>query len=237
MYEKTFKINSNDVDSNLELRLSNLFRYMQDVASEHCDTFHASHNELNALNYAWVVFRMEVRLSKMPKLDEEIIVSTHPGDKKGFMYPRFFEFYDLKRNLIGTSASMWAIIDRTTRRVVISPKGVNDIPGENDPNDIPLPLKVSGDADIFIEDRKVRYSEIDLNGHLNNTQYVEYIMDTHEPSFYKTHRIKQINIDYDKEIREGEVISLFTNNEEVEIIKGTSGDTRNFIAKIVYERR
>ena len=62
-------------------------------------------------------------------------------------------------------------------------------------------------------------------------------MDTHEPSFYKTHRIKQINIDYDKEIREGEVISLFTNNEEVEIIKGTSGDTRNFIAKIVYESR
>lgn len=237
MYEKKFQINSNDVDSNLELRLSNLFRYMQDVASEHSAFFHASHSELKELNYAWVVFRFEVRLFKMPKLDEEIIVSTHPGDKRAFMYPRFFEFYDSNRNLIGASSSMWAIIDRSTRKVVISPRGVGEIPGESESNDIPLPDRIKDDADIFLEDRKVRYSEIDLNGHLNNTQYVEYIMDTHEPSFYKSHRIKQINIDYDKEIREGDVISLFTNDEEIEIIKGTSGDTRNFIAKIVYESR
>lgn len=237
MYEKKIKINSNDVDSNCELRFSNLFRYMQEVGSEHVDTLHASHADLKGLNLAWVVFRMEVRLYKTPKLDDEIIISTHPGKKKAYIYPRYYEFYDLNRNLIGVVSSMWAIIDRSTRKVVVNPKDVGEIPEEFDENDIPLPLKVEGDATRFVEERNVRYSEIDLNSHLNNTRYIEYILDTHPNSFYKTHRVSKIIINYDREIVEGNKIGLFTSGEEPEIIVGKDDETRYFIAQIEYERR
>ena len=237
MYKEKMQITSNDVDQNLELKLSSLFRFLQTAASNNSEELHAGHWELFEHNLLWVVLRIEVKIYRTPLLDEVLTVGTHPGEARSFIYPRFFEVYDSKGKLIIAASSMWAMIDKTTRKVVVKPQGIKTIPGSVDKDDLPLPAKVSGETPIVKDTRRVKYSEIDLNGHLNNTQYVEFLLDTHEPEFYKNHRISGININYDKEIRSGQVVTLSSNDKDPEIIRGTVEDVEHFSALITYEKR
>ena len=237
MYKEKIQVTSNDVDQNLELRLSSLFKFMQQVASNHCESVKVGHWELFKHNLLWVVIRTEVKIYRTPILDEVITVTTHPGKTHSFVYPRYFEIYDSKGKLIISSSSMWAMIDKNTRRVVLKPEGIKEIKAEVDKNDLPLPEKIAGEAPYKVEDRKVRYTDIDLNGHLNNTQYIEFILDTHDAEFYKSHRLCGINVNYDKEIKSGDVVSLFSNGKTPEIIKGMVGEVNHFTALVEYEKR
>ena len=237
MYKEKVTITSLDVDSNLELKVSSLFKYMQVVASNHVGTLHAGHLDLMKYNMLWVVIRMDVKIYRTPKLEEELLFTTHPGETKSFIFPRFFEIYDKKGNLVIAVSSLWTLIDKTTRRVVLKPDGFVKIKAEKDKNDLPDPLKVSGEATNLVDTHKVRYTDIDLNGHFNNTSYIECILNTHNSDFYKKHRISSILINYDKEIRDGEKIDLYSNGGSPEIIKGKVGEENRFTAKISYEER
>ena len=180
---------------------------------------------------------MEVVIYRTPSLDEEVLFTTHPGETKSFIFPRYFEVYDKKGKLIIAVSSSWVLIDKNTRKVVLKPESMVKIKGEKDKNDLELPAKVVGDATNLVEEKSVKYTEIDLNGHLNNTSYIEYILNTHDEAFYKSHRIKRININYDKEIRSGDKVSLYTNNSFPEIIKGKVGEVNHFTAELEYEER
>ena len=136
-----------------------------------------------------------------------------------------------------SASSLWTIIDKTTRHVVMKPEGLAHIPIEHHKDDISLPEKVVGEANNLVDTRKVKYTEIDLNGHLNNTQYVEFLLDTHEPEFYKAHKIKSIIMCYDKEIKGGNIVKLYSNNSNPEIIKGMVGEGVHFSALLNYEKR
>lgn len=237
MYKEKVHITSADVDQNLELRLSNLFKYFQIVGSNHVENLGLGHQDLFKHNLLWVVIRMEVKILRTPKLEEVVTFTTHPGDNRSFVFPRFYEVYDSKGNLMITASSMWALIDKTTRHVVTKPEGIKTIKGETHKDDIPLPERAVGDALNEIVKRKVVYSDIDLNGHLNNTKYIEFMLDTHEPDFYKTHRISEVNVNYDKEIKYGDEATLYSNLEEKEVIKGKVGEANHFTAQFIYEKR
>lgn len=237
MYKEKIQVTSIDVDENLEVRLSSLFKFMQQVGSNHAEKLKIGHWELFKHNMLWVVIRMNVKIYRSPILDEIITVTTHPGETKSFIYPRYFEIFDAKGNLIVAASSLWTIIDKTTRKVVMKPTGLAPIKAEKSKNDLPLPEKVVGDASTLVDTRNVRYTEIDLNGHLNNTEYIEFLLDTHEPEFYKEHRINEINICYEKEIKGGDVVKMYSNKTFPEIIKGKVNDGEHFSALVNYEIR
>ena len=237
MYKEKIQITSLDVDSNLELKVSSLFKYMQLVASNHVGVLGASHLDLMKYNMLWVVIRMDVKIYRTPKLEEEILFTTHPGETKSFIFPRFFEIYDKKGNLIIAVSSLWTLIDKTTRRVVLKPDDFVKIKGEVDKNDLPSPNKIVGEAPVLAGTHKVRYTDIDLNGHLNNTSYIECILNVHDNDFYKKHRLTFISINYDKEIRDTDTIELYSNNSFPEIIKGKVNGENRFTALMEYEER
>ena len=234
MYKEKVSITSVDVDCNYELKLSNLFKYLQIVASNHVGKLHASHQEIVKHNLLWVVIRMDVKIFRTPILDEEVTISTHPGETRSIIFPRFFEVYDSKGKLIISASSLWALMDKTTRTVVLKPDGFVKIKGEVDKDDLSQPEKIIGEASNEVDKVKVKYTDLDLNGHLNNTSYIEYILNTHDSEFYKKHRISSFSINYDKEIKDGEEIKLCSNQANPEIIKGVVDDNTRFTAKVEY---
>lgn len=237
MYKEKIKITSIDVDNNFELKLSSLFKIMQEVASNHVESLNVGHYDLLKHNLLWVVIRIEVKIYKAIKLDDIITVTTHPGEQKSFIFPRYFQIYDKKGELLVNASSMWAVIDKDTRKVVLRPQSIKAVKAESNKNDLPLPLKVNIGEVSPVDERVVRYSNVDINGHLNNTQYVEFIVDTHDLDFYKHHRLCSININYDKEIKFGDKVTILSNKAEKEIVVGKVDDENRFSAEIEYEER
>ena len=237
MFKEKIQISSLDVDFNGELKLSSLFKYMQQVASHHVAELKLGSKELIPLNLLWVVIRMNVEIYRYPRIDEAVTFTTHPGDMKAFIYPRYFEIYDEKGNLLIAVSSMWCLINSDTRKVVLKPDGLVKIDGEPCDEDLPLSDKIRGDATSLVETRKVKYSEIDLNRHLNNTKYIEFIEDCHDSAFFENNRVTSLNINYDKEIKENQTVELYSNGQNPEIIKGMIDGNNCFTVELKYESR
>lgn len=237
MFEERFIVNSNDIDGNLDIRLSSLTRYMQQVATDHAEKIKLGHKELSKDHLIWVVIRMEMHINRLPKLDEEFYVSTHPGENKAFLFVRHFQVYDKHHNLLASVSSSWVVLNYDTRKVVIKPFDSKKMVAEVCKYDIPLPEKITGEANELIETRKARYSEVDMNGHINNTRYVDYVLDLHDTDFYKTYQISKININFDKEIKEGELIELYSNKSNPELVVGKINGQTSFSARVEYNNK
>ena len=237
MFKKEFLIETSDVDALSELKLSSLFRYLQDTATEHAERLGCGQSEVLEKGRFWVITRYLVEVIKMPSYFQKINVYTYPVEGNKLLFPRLFKVTDENDNLLIKAASSWVILDKINHRVVIDPFEGKAFPTEKYDDDLPLPGKVMNVERELIESRKVRYSDVDLNAHLNNTKYIEYIMDTHDLEFYKKHRVKKVLINYNHELLSDQVINIRSNRELVENISGDVDGVNIFDAILEFEKK
>ena len=237
MYEKDYYIGSNDVDQFLELKLPSFFRMMQDVSTEHAEKLGIGKATTIDKGMYWVITRIELDIIRMPKYLETVKLVTYPGDNMRFMFPRYFTLFNQKGDVLIHASSMWMVLDKINHRICLKPFEGTDFPEEHTEGELPLPKKANVSDVEEVEQRKVRYSDIDLNGHLNNTKYIDYIVDIHDSAFYKENRISHFLINYDKELRDNDTLTLLKNNENPECIIGKVGDQTALTVNIQYQKR
>ena len=235
MYQKSFIISNNDVDNKFELKVPAIFRYFQDIALLATEEVGVDSISLSKKNIDWVITRMAVEIKRLPKCDEEIIVHTYPGKDMAMLYPRFFYITDKENNVIIRASSIWALIDNNTRKVIVDRDVISKLPAESKEDQLPLPEKISvPENSVFIENRKIHYSDLDFNAHMNNVRYIELLMDAHDSEFYKKNHISSILLNYMKEIKEKETVSVSTNASNPEIISVSSNDSLAFLGKVSF---
>ena len=238
MYQEKIFINSNDVDDHYDLKISTIFKYLQQVSTNHSEILGVGKKDTVEKGMFWVITRMKVKILKMPMMLETLTVTTHPGETMSFIYPRHYEVYNEQGELCIVGNAIWVLLDLNTHQVKMKPFPDGFvIPAEKLPEDLGMPEKVISDNLEKVETRRVRYSDIDLNAHLNNTKYIDYIIDIHDIDFYKKHRVKEILINFEKEIKNGDSVELFSDGNFPEIIVGNVDGTRSFSAKVSYEDR
>ena len=236
MYTKNYYIGSNDVDQFLELKLPSFFRMMQDIATEHAEVLNIGKANTIDKGLYWVITRIEIEIIEMPKYLQTVTLKTYPGDDLRFIFPRYFQLEDEKGKILIKASSTWAVLSRETHRVCLNPFPGLKVPTEHLVGEQPLPGKCETGDYQLVETRKVRYSDIDLNGHLNNTKYIDYIVDIHDSDFYKKNKIKHFLINYEKELKDNNEVSIFSNNSNPEYIKGEV-DGVSFTVNITYGNR
>lgn len=236
MFIKKFTIECSDVDSNFELKLSSLFRMMQEAATRGVEALGHGVLEISKEELMWVITRYQVDIDRMPTFFEQVVIKTYPGKDMMFMFPRYFQIENGKGDVLARASSTWCVLNQNTRKIVFHPFGDNSFVEEHIEGEIPLPIKVVPPSLVFNQKRTVRYSDVDLNGHLNNTRYVEYISDLHDLEFHKNNNIKSIVINYEREAKCGEEVSLYSSLDNgVEYVCGKIGETNIFTAKIEYK--
>lgn len=238
MYQKKYKLGPSDVDSSLELKISSLFLMMQDIAIEHAELLGIGKSNTLDNGLFWVITRYSVSVIKNPRYLETITIVTYPGDDKKFLFPRYFEIRSESGEVLIRASSIWCVLNKSDHKISLDPFNGKKLPCEHLDNEEPLPTKVlPDDAKEVVEKRLVRYSETDLNGHLNNTKYIEYILDLHPFEFYQKNRVVHITINYEKEILAGDVVTLSSNHKNPEYINGSVGDKSIFEAEVKFETK
>lgn len=235
MYTKKYYIGSNDVDKFLDLKLPSFFKMMQDISTEHAEVIGIGKENTLDKGMFWVITRIEIMITRMPKYLETVSLTTYPGDNLRFIFPRYFRLEDEKGNCLIKASSIWMVLNKEKHRIEMNPFPGFKIPEEHMEDELHTPDKAINVDGEEVENRKVRYSDVDLNGHLNNTKYIDYIIDIHDSEFYKDHKIKHFLINYEKEIVDNDVLTLLTDHGNPEVVKGKLGDKTSFIANIDYE--
>lgn len=217
VFERNFHIDLRDVDFKKELKLSTLFGYFQDIANMAAYELGAGIDNLSEnFSVAWVLAKIRVEIIRIPVLGEEITIKTWPLPPKRVEFQRDFLVLDQDGKVIIRGISTWVIIDINDRKLKRADTIGLNYPEEITERAIDVKLgKLQDFGNIELAYKKViGYSDIDLNGHLNNSKYVDYIMDCFPIEKHSNHQVTSIEVHFVNEALPGETIAMFFDSSE-----------------------
>ena len=208
IYAQEFQLNAASVDCFGRLKPSMLLLYIQEVSTVHGSAMGVSHDVLAEKNLFWAVLRTRVQISRLPCLGETIRLETWPMPTTRVAYPRSVVAYDSQGLELFRAISLWVLVDRTTRAMVLPGKSGLDFTGSLQGGELAVPGSILPKVYSNCCSRTVRFSDLDRNGHMNNTRYLEWLYDVLPSDFHKDHPIRDLTICYLAEARENQVLEM-----------------------------
>lgn len=235
MYKEKIFINSCEVDKYQDLSMPSIFRICQEIAAFGAEDIGLGKKITTDVGKLWVLTRVDVEVNKLPRYYDEVIVKTYPKDAIKFIFPRQFRFEDKKGNVYLKASAAFMVIDQTSRQMLIKP--FDKLPkGESCNDELPFPKKVMEEDVEHIYSKKIRFSDLDLNGHMNNVRYIESICDLFDSKYLSDHYISSFTINYLSEVHEGETLDIYSNVDRT-FIKGMVSNRTCFLSKVTFKNK
>ena len=213
----SFNIRPQEVDFQYNVTLASLTDILLTTAGMNADENGFGIRDLNHNDCSWVLLRMAIEINRFPQQYEEIEVETWVEEVGRASTTRNFRICDAKGKLIIKAVSNWAMINVLTRRAqdLITLEGIHAF-ANGESNEMDKPLKLQSIEKEPVELFGVKYSHIDINGHVNSIRYVEWITDCFSLETYKTNQIKRFEINYINEILFGDKVSIHMQETETD---------------------
>jgi len=217
IYRKKHTVHISDVDFSRKLKLSTMFVYFQDMATEHAEKLGVGRDVLLKDNLIWVLASVRADIERYPVWNENIFVETWPLQPDKINFERDFLVYDENNDIIARAVTNWVIIDMNSRRLKRSKVINSEFPEAGRERSIDCSLgRINASGSMSEVYRKtVGYSDIDMNEHLNNSKYLDYIMDCFTIENHKNYFTKSIEVNYIHEALPGDTIILSKGIDEV----------------------
>lgn len=241
-FEKQYKINIFDVDSEHKCKFSTLADYLWDIVISQSDHLGETEEGFVHNKCIWVLLKYDITIYEYPKFKDTITVDTRVLGTKKFYGYRANSIKNSEGKLIGEVISTAILIDFEKRRPMKISREQGEIYGiEGELSEVP-PLDDIKEIENeeFIKDYPVRYSDIDSNGHVNNVRYMEMAMDTLPRYILNEYRLFNIKVLFKKETTDGDTLHISseiindTNNEITTIHKITSNNTGKLLTKLQF---
>ncbi|GAE85039.1 acyl-[acyl-carrier-protein] thioesterase [Bacteroides reticulotermitis] len=228
------------VDFNGRLTMGVLGNHLLNCAGFHSADRGFGIATLNEENYTWVLSRLAIELDEMPYQYEDFQVQTWVENVYRLFTDRNFAIINKDGKKIGYARSVWAMINLNTRKpidLLAMHEGaiVDYICDESCPIEKPSRIKV---ANTDPSDKlTAKYSDIDVNGHVNSIRYIEHILDLFPIDFYKTKRIRRFEMAYVAESYYGDELSFFcdeVNENEYHVEVKKNGNEVVCRSKVIF---
>ena len=241
IYQQEVHITDAAVDCFGRLKPSMLLFYVQEVAGIHATSLGAGYDALMAKNLFWAILRTKVQISRLPHSGETIRVETWPMPTSRGAYPRSVVAYDEQGQEVFRSISLWCLMDTQNRSMVLPGKSGVMVKGTLRGNELALPGSLAVRTLANTACRNVVFSDLDRNGHMNNTRYMEWCSDLMPSAFHRNRTPAEITICYHAEALETEQLELHYELQGGDLFQvdawRENGDShqRIFTAQVRYE--
>jgi medium-chain acyl-[acyl-carrier-protein] hydrolase len=187
------------------------FQGLQLVASHHASHLGYDYHELLKSNIAWVLGRMKLNILRYPLLEERLNVRTWPrGFQQKIFFMRDFFILDQSGRKVAAATSAWILIDVQKRRMLVPEKLNGSLPFNDGARALDEDLERLVMPKDLVENRTVQadYSMVDIMGHVNNTRYVDWVMDCFPFEHHRRNRLAWLQVNYNSEVLPGDQVSL-----------------------------
>lgn len=204
-----------DGDFRRKLKPSALFRYVEQAAGDHARAYGMDDDFFAAHHTAFLVGKQAVEIYRMPVRAETITLDTACEPcKKGSM-KRITYLLDGEGNKLAMVDCRWIVVDTDTAHILRQP-GWHTPDYENETLPEELPQLVHKSKELTLAGSwKAGYSLCDLNGHVNNSYYLDIACDALPLDVFRKGELRFASIKYHREIPMG---------AEVEVSYAPSGD-------------
>jgi len=204
--KETYKINAHDVDFNGILSPTGYMRYLQDTAYCQMEQDGPSYDELFDRGLAFIISRIRILFFEPVRTHEIVTASTWSC---GGRAASFFRCYGMERDgvEIARAKSIWALYDFKNGKL----KRYGDVEvnyAMDEEADVDIPRRPEfADEPVLLGVKKVMYTDVDQNRHMNNTRYADMLwnfLPDHEDK-----RITSLDISYLNEAPLGCELEIF----------------------------
>lgn len=210
--EDRFLVRMYDCRPDGRIKPNALMQYMQEAAAGHAEQLGLGIQDLERRGCLWVLVNLRIEVVQMPCWGDEVIVATWPSGCSRLIAAREFIGRSVAGREYFRAASDWMILDKQTGR----PKNLDRL-------DLNLPpsgpkvltaalsrMQPAEDCDRVCA-LSVPFSALDLNGHVNNTEYVRWALDAVHRQHGDLPEVHSIQLTYLAEVFEGDEVEMLVS--------------------------
>lgn len=190
----------------------------------------------------WVLARMKAVFDRDVPFDTKVTLDTWHKGQQGLYFLRDYTLSD-HQGVAVRSTSSWIVMNVQTRSLSRDEDVMKllSVAAQSSDNAIEQAcskiIMPRGAEASLIGKHRVRYSDIDKNGHTNNVKYTVWALDSLPSELVMGKRLKELSINFNKEALLDEEVELFhcIKEDGAHIIEGKSEGHQVFIEELVFE--
>ena len=180
VHERRIRVRHYECDAYGHLNHANYLRYMQETAFDASAAVGYDLPAYEALGLIWLVRATEVTFLRPLHYDQTVVIKTWVEDFRRASSRRRYELRDEVGRPVAKGHSDWVLLDAATLRptaipsemiAAFAPDGVSRHSRD------PFPQQPVAPPGVFRDRRRVRWSDLDSVGHVNNAVYLSYLED------------------------------------------------------------
>ena len=210
IYEEIYPVFSFLLDPLKRLGIPAAFGILGDAAGRDASRRGWGYDELAERNQAWVLIRAKMLINRQPVWGDHIILRTWPKLMEGVVAYRDFQILDIQRNILIAGSTAWTLMDLSSR------KPVRLIGKEYDTGDLAnchaipdKPAKIIWPGHMrTVNELTAKFGQLDMNNHVNNTRYIEWILNEFPLDTLLTRQIREVEVNFISEVKHHDVVQI-----------------------------
>ena len=208
IYEAGYPVRVINTDLFGVCRPSSIMDFMQEAATEHTVRLGISSDDLARKGAIWMLVRMRYTLFRPIRGGEVLRVKTWGRPPQGAYVLRDFELY-LGEECVGEAVSVWVLGDLVHHSLLRAEEILTAESWHIPEAAMAKPGKIRMPKDLEeAGERRIGYSDTDINGHANNTRYADYACDAIRFEERRGQYVQAMQITYSAECLAGQSIRM-----------------------------
>jgi len=200
-----FQLRTSDVDATGVMKVTVAADCFQEVAADHADSLGVGFDQMQAKNLFWALSYLKLTIYSYPQWRENIRITTWPSGFDRFYALRAFAIDDADGKKLVQGQSNWLVVDIATRRPCHVPQWILERLAVPHQPALTVPKEPFTGAEIE-RNFRVRYYDLDINQHVNNINYIEWILETVPNDILHEQKVQHLEINFRAEARLGDEI-------------------------------
>lgn len=207
-YSESFRIPSYELDESRQLKLSSILKLMQEIAGRHLEEDGLSYEVMRNTGVVFLLTNVAVKINRLPVYAEVLRGETWFCETRHAQFVRCMRFSANGETLL-EAQTLWVTVDPVKHRI-LRPNEFHFGMPENDRETVSVTAGRISCPDQMepLEDRKLRRTDIDCNGHMGNFVYADIVCDN-LPDSVAIGDVSELHIAYQREALPGQTLQLF----------------------------
>ena len=211
-----YTVKNYESDFRKEIKPSALLGYFQEIAGEHAGEIGLGFQALREKGYFWVLSKIYVEVLSRPKFEDRVVVETWPHAPNKAIFERSFRVFGADGQVGVRAFSRWCVLEVGRERIVPSSRLESSLKTYRaEPavawDDWRIPEASGKGVPAF--SLRIANSEYDLNYHVNNCKYADYVFNCFTVAELEARRLRSFQMNYVHQSHEGDCLDFYRSGD------------------------
>lgn len=208
----TFAVEPFQEDATGHLAVSVLGNLLLRCANVHAGSVGYGYRDMIAHGKVWVLARLQIELNTMPMTHETYDIHTWFASCYRQFSDRHYRLTDSRGVVFARALTVWSLIDTTSRLATdLCAFDQGRMAQCCVAHECALPklerVRVHKQTPVF--SLAVRFSDLDINGHVNSIRYISHALDFFDLDFHRTYQLTRCEVAYSAEAYFGDTLHYY----------------------------